>query len=1285
MTTYRRSYVYGVLSVFTLAAAIGGCQLFGGSSGGGAGGSGDDNGPEGPIGDPVPECIAEGAGGGATPTAEIVFPPEGAVLEGGEVTFVWSVADANGDDVQVTVVISDQPDVLGNPLITAITCAGPNTDFGTTTVEIPEDGEYFWGIVVTDGVNRVLRPAGGQGFSFNFTFVEGRTGVSGVAFLCPQQGQPARQQTTFQWLVQNLEPARTQLFVSRDGEASPFDNPLSVFEIQPPTANQLALTEAQALPIGATLTWGLRIESEEGVGFTFDGVAGAPFTVQDNVPPSGELLDPDDGAVWSDALDTFVVSWDADPGNCEDSLTSTIFFEQIEEGGSPDDLFGSELQLVLGPGSLESNLAAANLTLPGGTWAWGVIADDGTDQTPLPNADAPGQNFGTFLRDTAPRFVSGPVVDWTECASGVGLLESLLFEYADDNGAGTVDVRLTYAASEGDVFDDPSAERELDLPVSGTSADAVVVLSQALAECEDFVQGFGFYGVELDDGVNAPVQAVAEYQPTDPPPTSGACCTDDGCLQVSSADCDGIYIGDGSACSEVDCDNLPGACCQPDGSCEEVLEADCDGSFQGNGTSCDSAVCPVLIGACCQPDGSCQEVEEDECTGSFQGTGSTCDDASCPVLVGACCLSNEACIDGVTSGECSQQDGEYQGNGTNCDTVDCVQLVDCNGNGIEDSTDISNGTSADCNTNGIPDECEDIAVNRRYVDDSVEVSGDGLSWETAYATLQEALTEAAGGSVEEIWVAEGTYTPAGPGGDRTATFQMLNGVALYGGFQGDELCVQDRLVEEFVTRLSGDLNNNDFDTNGPGENSGENSFHVVTATGTDATAILDGFTVSNGFAFQLGLRQATNNDAAGMNVGDGSPTVRNCTFEDNYATSRGGAVFIEEGSPQFVDCRFLSNIASNGGAVYTETSSPTFTGCEFTDNEAFSGGGIDLQGGSVQVVGCRFDDNRAIGEGGDGGAIRAQSGTVTGFGTVFNDNSASSNGGGIANSSATVNLTNCDFTANSSFSGAGIDSVEATLVLSSCLFSGNIATSNGGGLATVGDTGSITGCTFANNSTTSGTGTGGGGAYYFSGLPIEACTFVGNSSASDGGGIYMGGSNGQVINSLFNGNNALDGDGGGIYVQFGTPDIVNCTLVANLATGGDATGDGGGIYSDAGTDGVVVTNCIAWNNVDDNDSTALAQIFGAATVTFSCVEGLLPPLGLGNIADNPLFVDQDGADNVPANGDDNLRLSVDSPCIEAGNSAAVPGGITTDLDGNQRIVGATVDMGAYEFPNPPPP
>jgi len=144
-----------------------------------------------------------------------------------------------------------------------------------------------------------------------------------------------------------------------------------------------------------------------------------------------------------------------------------------------------------------------------------------------------------------------------------------------------------------------------------------------------------------------------------------------------------------------------------------------------------------------------------------------------------------------------------------------------------------------------------------YVDANASPGGDGLTWGTAYKYLQDALAEAQ--SNDEIWVAQGTYTPdcnslvPNGTGDREATFQLITGVALYGGFPSGGGNWEQRDPNQFETILSGDLNDDDVEVEDPAElqdepSRSENSYHVVTGSGTDPNTILDGFIITAGNA-----------------------------------------------------------------------------------------------------------------------------------------------------------------------------------------------------------------------------------------------------------------------------------------------------------------------------------------------------------------------------------------------------------------------------------------------------
>jgi hypothetical protein len=311
-------------------------------------------------------------------------------------------------------------------------------------------------------------------------------------------------------------------------------------------------------------------------------------------------------------------------------------------------------------------------------------------------------------------------------------------------------------------------------------------------------------------------------------------------------------------------------------------------------------------------------------------------------------------------------------------------------------------------------------------------ANNGTSWADAYIHLQDALSFAAnsGGDVNEIRVAQGAYTPdqgvSIMPGDRTATFQLINGVTIKGGYAGfGEPDPNACDVELYETILSGDLDSNDVDVNDPCDlltepSRAENSYHVVSGSGIDANGVLDGFTITGGNADACSIPLGA---GGGMFIrGGGSPTVVGCMFIENSATY-GGGMFNGEGcNPSLIGCTLLRNAAAQqaGGMHNWIECSPLLASCTFRDNfSVYLGGGLyDINDSNPFVETCTFISNSAGDSLGGGMYNYDSSPTVTNC--LFVSNKAA-DGGGIANQGASmVTITNCILWDNSAQTGAQI-------------------------------------------------------------------------------------------------------------------------------------------------------------------------------------------------------------------------------------------------------------------------
>jgi len=590
--------------------------------------------------------------------------------------------------------------------------------------------------------------------------------------------------------------------------------------------------------------------------------------------------------------------------------------------------------------------------------------------------------------------------------------------------------------------------------------------------------------------------------------------------------------------------------------------------------------------------------------------------------------------------------------------------------------------------------------------------GDGTTWENAHKYLWVALSLATSG--DEIRVAQGTYTP-NPADGREATFQlywvwMKGGYAGYGEDQPD-----DRDVNVYKTILSGDLSGNDVPVsteNLPDEPSrAENSYHVVTCTGTDAS--LDGFTVTGGnangtgYPHNMGAGLFNENSFVGLyncifeknggaethgggvcNVYDKGSLIAHCIFRHNIAYLGGAVKNIHSNPMLFGDCKFLYNKTpgGDGAGMYNLDTNSMVINCTFNANSADCGGGMYNINSTPRVENCTFDDNDALHS---GGAMynNESNPKVTGEESWFTYNRAYyGQGGGVYNLDSEPHIADCHFRWNYAHGaeeghkggGGGMCNISGKATVVNCDFIWNKATNDyspdggyGGGMLNIECNPDIQDCRFLMNRALYN---GGGMSSYENSSPrVVNCTFEGNCAGGSGGGMAVRySSSPTLVNCLFRENYTEESGwygGGGFSSDFHCqPSIINCTFTDNTSAG-----TGGALHGS--NYGMSVINCILWGNSAVGGGPEIALWNGCSlSISYCDVQG-----GSGAVysGDGTPVTWGDGMMDVdPRFKDIEGRLSW-SPCVNAGNNTACD--VTTDLDGNPRIVNGVIDMGAYEY------
>lgn len=337
------------------------------------------------------------------------------------------------------------------------------------------------------------------------------------------------------------------------------------------------------------------------------------------------------------------------------------------------------------------------------------------------------------------------------------------------------------------------------------------------------------------------------------------------------------------------------------------------------------------------------------------------------------------------------------------------------------------------------------------------------------------------------------------------------------------------------------------------------------------------------------------------------PTIKNNTINSNIATnSAGGGVYLSGGSIPFVSENTIElNSSSLGGGVFAGSGARLIDN-SICNNSSLSAGGGVYSLGEVLIINNEISLNSSSNK---AGGIYIQSGSGANLkGNQICENEAASQGGGI-------------FLENAS-----------TVVWENTI-SKNVANTSGGGIWTEG----------------------------FSFPEFRRNRISHNKAMYDGGGIVCAdGSQARITNNLiFENETDIFGicHGGGIYCFNAKPNILANTIVNN-----QSASRGGGIYC-WDSEGTVINSIIRGNS-----SAIGEQIYMSSSGTqfWHCnIEDGWP--GMGNIDDDPLFVDP---------GNEDFHLTGLSPCINMGGNGWGP---EEDIDVDMRPCMGIVDIGADEY------
>jgi len=381
--------------------------------------------------------------------------------------------------------------------------------------------------------------------------------------------------------------------------------------------------------------------------------------------------------------------------------------------------------------------------------------------------------------------------------------------------------------------------------------------------------------------------------------------------------------------------------------------------------------------------------------------------------------------------------------------------------------------------------------------------------------------------------------------------------------------------------------------------------------------IREGYSAESGGGIQFGSELV---DVSGMPVPvTGTLRLENVSVIDNYAAKYGGGVnSTGRGLLQVVASTLTGNGATEGGAAINNASAGTVEILDGsliyenpgpvmpdpTDPEGIilvnpsdyplGPGAVNNQAendliGTIRVVDSTIRNNAAMASG--AGIHNTRDGAIIVENSTISGNISEANGGGIYTTSGDVTILGSTFSGNKAAEGGAMYSdgeltkagLPNHLEVTNSTVSGNVATANGGGIVSGGET-------------------------FFTMTNVDV---IDNQAHAQGGGVInRGRSSLDVIGGVFSGNEAAE-DGGALLVQSERETTITETVFTNNHAGvltltedpilGETAGGGGGLYTD-GMGAVVVTDATFEENTAYGQGGAISiHSFGNVTISNTLV------------------------------------------------------------------------------------